>query len=161
MRPASPPGAGGIADRAAAFAPAARSQAAVDRRGLRHVLVRALAELLDRLRAEGRDVVGLAAGDQALVDVDLLVDPGAAGVADVGLQRGNEVIVRPLTMPASTSTHGAWQIAAIGLRGFAKSAREAHRVLVRAQEVAVRDAARDQQAVVVVGADARRASCRR
>ena len=35
---------------------------------------------------------------------------------------GNEVIVRPLTMPASTSTHGAWQIAAIGLRAFAKSA---------------------------------------
>src|SRR3954471_8140876 len=54
---------------------------------LRHVLVPALAELLDRLRAEAGDVVGLAARDEALVDVDLLVDPGAAGVADVGLER--------------------------------------------------------------------------
>ena len=35
---------------------------------------------------------------------------------------GNEVIVRPLTMPASTSTHGAWQIAAIGLCASAKPA---------------------------------------
>src|SRR3954447_24488204 len=55
--------------------------------GLRHVLVPALAELLDRLRAEGGDVVGLAAGHEALVHVDLLVDPRAAGVAHVGLQR--------------------------------------------------------------------------
>src|SRR5919107_291853 len=57
-------------------------------RRLRHVLVRALAELLDRLRAEGGDVVGLAARNEALVDVDLLVDPRAARVADVGLERG-------------------------------------------------------------------------
>jgi len=35
---------------------------------------------------------------------------------------GNEVIVRPFTMPASTSTHGAWQIAAIGLCASAKPA---------------------------------------
>ena len=35
---------------------------------------------------EGRDVVRLAAGDDALVGDHLLVDPGAAGVADVGPQ---------------------------------------------------------------------------
>ena len=57
---------------------------------------------------------------------------------------GHEVIVRPLTMPASTSIHGPWQIAAIGLRAFAKSAANANRVLVRAQEVGVRDAAGDR-----------------
>src|SRR3954471_4027853 len=56
-------------------------------RGLRHVLVAALAELLDRLLAEGGDVVGLAARDEALVDVDLLVDPPAAGALDGRLPR--------------------------------------------------------------------------
>jgi len=34
--------------------------------------VDSLGELLDDLRVEGRQVIGLAAGDQALVDVDLL-----------------------------------------------------------------------------------------
>src|SRR5919206_2941117 len=47
--------------------------------------VLALGELLDHLRVERRDVVRLAARDEALVDVDLLVHPVAAGVADVGL----------------------------------------------------------------------------
>src|SRR6187399_709165 len=50
-------------------------------------VVPAFAELLDDLGAERRQVVGLAARHEALVDDDLLVDPGAAGVADVGLQR--------------------------------------------------------------------------
>src|SRR3954449_10557518 len=51
-------------------------------------LVAALAELLDDLGAERGQVVGLAARDPAVVHVDLLVDPRAARVADVGLQRG-------------------------------------------------------------------------
>ena len=46
-----------------------------------------LRELLDELGAEGRQIVRFAAGDEAVVDDDLLVDPLAAGVADVGLQR--------------------------------------------------------------------------
>jgi len=46
-----------------------------------------LAELLDHLLVERRDVVRLATRDDAVVDDDLLVDPLAAGVADVGLQR--------------------------------------------------------------------------
>src|SRR5919201_2617366 len=49
-------------------------------------LVDALADLLDRLVAERVEIVGLAAGDEAAVDVDLLVDPVPAGVADVGLE---------------------------------------------------------------------------
>ena len=36
-------------------------------------------------------------------------------------KEGNEVIVRPFTIPASTSTQGAWQIAAIGLCAFANA----------------------------------------
>ena len=45
--------------------------------------------VVDRLQqgtVEGREVAGVAAGDQVAVDDDLLVHPGAAGVADVGLQ---------------------------------------------------------------------------
>jgi hypothetical protein len=49
--------------------------------------VLALAELLDDLRGDRRDVVGVAARDESGVDVHLLVDPRAAGVADVGLER--------------------------------------------------------------------------
>src|SRR4051794_12802126 len=41
-------------------------------------------ELLDGLRAERRQVVRPTARDEPVVDVHLLVDPGAAGVADVG-----------------------------------------------------------------------------
>jgi len=44
-------------------------------------------EQLDHLLVEGRDVVRLAARDEVVVDDDLLVDPLAAGVADVGLER--------------------------------------------------------------------------
>src|SRR5918998_5618195 len=42
--------------------------------------------LLDDLRAEGRQVVGVPARDQALVGDNLLVHPGAPGVADVCLK---------------------------------------------------------------------------
>src|SRR3954469_22316081 len=51
-------------------------------------LVLALAELLDDLVAEGLEVVRGAARDEPLVDVDLLVDPLAAGVLDVRPQAG-------------------------------------------------------------------------
>src|SRR5438105_11936948 len=49
--------------------------------------VDSLGELLDHLLVEGWEVVGLAARDDSLVDDDLLVDPVAARVADVGLER--------------------------------------------------------------------------
>src|ERR671916_2020233 len=48
--------------------------------------VLALGELLDDLRAKGRQVVGGTARDQALVGDNLLVHPGAPGVADVCLE---------------------------------------------------------------------------
>src|SRR5690606_41218004 len=47
-------------------------------------VVPAFGDLLDELRGDGRRVGGLAARDQTLVDDDLLVEPLAAGVLDVG-----------------------------------------------------------------------------
>ena len=66
-----------------------------------------LGELLDDRRAERVEVVRVAAGDQALVDDDLLVDDRAARVADVGAQareRGERA--GPRTRSASTRVHG-------------------------------------------------------
>ncbi len=50
---------------------------------------------------------------------------------------GHDVILRPFAMPASTSTHGPWQIAAIGLPASAKSFGKRHRLRVRAQRVGI------------------------
>src|SRR5205085_4948152 len=67
-----------------------RQGLALDRvlRLLRRLGVRTLGELLDDLRVEGGQVVGLAARDEPGVDDDLLVDPVRTGVAKVGLQAG-------------------------------------------------------------------------
>jgi hypothetical protein len=46
-------------------------------------LVAAFGELFDELGAERGKIVRFAAGDEAVVDDDLLVGPGAAGVDDV------------------------------------------------------------------------------
>src|SRR4051794_9421271 len=54
---------------------------------LLQLLVRALAELLDDLLAERRQVVRVTGGRQATIHVNLLVDPGCPGVLEVGLQR--------------------------------------------------------------------------
>ena len=45
-----------------------------------------LGDLLDQLGVEGGQVVGRPAGDEAVVDHDLLVDPGGARVGEVGSQ---------------------------------------------------------------------------
>jgi hypothetical protein len=46
--------------------------------------VAALADFFDELRAERRKVVRGAARDEPLIDVHLFVDPGRAGVAEIG-----------------------------------------------------------------------------
>ena len=92
---------------------------------------------------------GLARGDQALVDDDLLVDPVAAGVADVGPQR------RPRRDRAAAQHVGLDQrprgVADRGdrLALLEEAADEGDGVLVHAQEVGVGDAARQHEAVVV------------
>ena len=113
--------------------------------------VAALGELLDDLGAEGRQVVGVAAGHEALVDDDLLVDPVGARVAQVLLQRG------PRGHGAAADDAGLDEdprgVAdrADRLPGLEEGAHEGHRVGVHAQEVGVGDAAGRHEPVVVVG----------
>jgi len=50
--------------------------------------VNAFGEFLHGFGAERFQVVWVAAGDESFVDYDFIIDPLAAGVADVGLQTG-------------------------------------------------------------------------
>ena len=62
---------------------------------------------------------------------------------------GHDVIVRPLSTSASTSVHGPWQITPTGFCLLEERLDKPDRVLVRAQEVRVRHAAREHEPVVV------------
>ena len=66
---------------------------------------RMLGEQLDHCPVEGRDVVGLAAGDQRAVDDARLVGPVGAGVPEA-CSDGHEVMRRPSTPPAFIRVHG-------------------------------------------------------
>jgi hypothetical protein len=112
--------------------------------------VAALGDLLDQLVAERGQVVGLAAGDQARVHDDVLVNPGGAGVAQVGLQ------ARPRRQRPAAYHVGLDQRprrVADGcdrLAGGEEAADEVDGVLVQAQRVRVRHpAGQDQPGVVV------------
>jgi hypothetical protein len=45
----------------------------------------ALRKLLYDFAVEGGQIVGVAAGDQPLIDHHLLIDPGGTGIAEVSL----------------------------------------------------------------------------
>ena len=113
------------------------------------LLVTALDELLDDLRAEGRQVVGLAARDEPVVDDDFLVDPRRAGIPQVGLQ------ARPRRdLPASRDVcldeyPGPVADDPDRLVLLEEVAYEADGVGIGAEVVGVGDTARDHEAVVV------------
>src|SRR5829696_1964674 len=112
-------------------------------------LVAALADLLGELVAERRQIVGPAARHEAVVDHDLLIDPVAARVADVGSQAGPR---RDLAVAQHISFHerpGAVADDRHRLLRLEERAHEPHGVVVRAQEVRVGDAAGQHESVVV------------
>src|SRR5215208_3552270 len=117
------------------------------------LLVHALGELLDDLGAERRQVVGVTAGDETLVDDDLLVHPGAARVADVGLKsrpRGYGPAPDHVCLddgPRAVADHTD------RLARLEEATHETHGVLVHPQEVGVGYASRQHQPVVGGGAD--------
>src|SRR5205085_10379153 len=77
-------------------------------------LVFPFAELLDHFSIECRDVVRFAAGDQPIIDDDLFVNPLAAGVLDVGLDRRPRSKRSPANYasidqnPGPVTNHGHW-----------------------------------------------------
>jgi hypothetical protein len=98
---------------------------------------------------ERRDVVGVAAGDQVVVDDDLLVLPGRTRVAQVGLQarpRGDRAVAHDVGLderPGRVADRGN------RLAGLHELAHEGHGIGVGAQGVRVGDAAGQHQRRVV------------
>ena len=81
---------------------------------LRLLLVRALAELLDELRVEGRQVLRL----RLVTSPPSTTHSSSTHVPPAFRMSvwsdGHDVSLRPLTTPASTSVHGPWQMAPTG-----------------------------------------------
>src|SRR5699024_6814467 len=115
-------------------------------------LVPSFRELLDDLAAERRQVVGLAAGDDAVVGHHLLVHHLGAGVAQVGAHAGPGGHAAPTHhvgfdhYPRAVADH-AHRLAAAH-----EITHEAHRVLVHAQRVGIEHAARQDQRIELVDA---------
>src|SRR4051794_12238570 len=138
---------GGLARTGRAFL--ARVRSARGRR-LALAVVDPLGDLLDRLGAEGVEIVRLAARHETAVDVHLLVDPVPARVADVGLE------TRPRSERSSIDDvrldQGPWRVADRGhrLSGLEERAGESDGVFDRPQGVRIGHAARKHECVVVV-----------
>ena len=120
------------------------------RRGSGGLAGGAVGQRLEQGGAEGREVVGVAAGDEVAVLDDLLVDPLRAGVAQVGLQ------ARPARDGAAAHDvgldEGPRRVADRGDRLAAgdEVTDERDRVCVGAQGIGVGDAAGQHQRVEVV-----------
>src|SRR5205809_393645 len=113
------------------------------------LLVPTLAELLDDLLVERRQVVRLAARDETLVDHDLLVDPLAPGVADVGLEARPRRDLAAAYHARFDQHPRAVADDANRLALLEEVAHEGDGVLVRAHRVRVPDPTRDHERVVV------------
>src|SRR5882724_2063950 len=111
----------------------------------------ALGELFDDLRAERGQVVGSAAGHQALVSDHLLVDPRTAGVADVrrqGRPGGQGAAADHVSLdqrPGAVADHPD------RLADLEETADKAYCVSIAPELVRAYRAAWDEEGVVVVG----------
>src|SRR5438045_8898802 len=97
-----------------------------------------LTDLLDDLRAEGVEIVRLAAGHQPRVDVNLLVDPVAAGVADVRLEARPGRERPPLDDAGLDESPGAVADCGHRLPGLEEGPRERDCLVLRPKDVRVR-----------------------
>src|SRR5829696_8385104 len=115
----------------------------------RLLLVPSLADLLGHLVAEGREVVGLPARHEPVVHDDLLVDPVASRVADVGLDArpgSNRAVAQHVRLdqgPRAVADRGH------RLLRLEEGAHEPNGVVVGAQEVGAGHAAGKHEGVVV------------
>ncbi|PAV92551.1 hypothetical protein WR25_25866 [Diploscapter pachys] len=99
---------------------------------------------------QGGEIIGVAAGDEALVDDDLLIDPIAAGVADVGLQAGEGRERAALHHIRLDQGPGRVTDGGDGLAGFEEGVDEGDDLLRGAQLVGADAAAGDDEAVELI-----------
>lgn len=85
------------------------------------LLVAPFVDLLDQLMAEDIQVIGLAAGHQAVIHHHLLVDPVGACIAQILFDTRVGGQPATFTTPALIRIQGAWQIAATGLCAWKKA----------------------------------------
>src|SRR3954463_10238445 len=115
----------------------------------------ALGDLLDKLLAERRQVVGVAACEEPPVRDDPLIDPVPARVTDVSLQRrvrGQRPALHHVRLhqrPRAVADHGD------RLFLFKEPTHEVHCLLAAAQGIRSYSAARHDQGVIVVWGDVR------
>src|SRR5215212_8665649 len=112
--------------------------------------VLALGELLDDLRAEGLEVVRVAARHESLVDHNLLVDDLGAGVAQVGADARVRSDLAPAGHVRLDEDPRAVADRPHRLAGLKEVLDEADGVLVDAQVVRVDRPSREDEALVVV-----------
>src|SRR5262245_19463799 len=109
-----------------------------------------LGDLLDKLLIERRDVIRLAAGDEAVVNNDRLVDPVCSGIFQVGLDR----LVRGHSLPFDESgVNERPRTVANGsdwLARFVERSHELERPLVATEFVGIHHTARQYQSIKTV-----------
>src|SRR5665648_20252 len=139
------------------FRPKSRQSQIVSRMDQRSgdlaILVAAFLHLFDDLGAEGFEIVWIAAGDQALIHDDRLVDPFGAGIFHI---RRHGVIGRHRPALGDAGFHQHPRRMADGrdrLFAVEKVAHERDRVLVGTQQIGVDLPAGDDQRVILVDAD--------
>ena len=118
-------------------------------RELRLRLVSSLGELLDDLLIEGREIVGVATRDKAVIGLDLLVDPVAASIADIGLEArpggqgapAHHIGLDESPRPVADRPHR--------LSGLEEAFDEADSILVDPQIIGVDDAPRQDERVIL------------
>jgi len=107
----------------------------------------------DDLVAEGGDVFGLAAGDEVAVLDDFFVDPGGAGVFEVGVDGGPGGDGLSFDDVGFDQAPGAVADGGYGFSRFYELLDEGDGVFVGAELVGVDLAAREDEGIVVGGVD--------
>lgn len=111
----------------------------------------AFLEFFDHLGVEGGDVVGVAAGDNALVHDDLLVDPFGAAEGEFVFQAGPAGHFQAFADAGFAEAPGAVADGGDGCAVVVERTDELHGVRVQAELVGVDGAAGQEEAVVVAG----------
>src|SRR5689334_2090060 len=106
-----------------------------------------VSKFLDHPAVEGRNVVGVSARDQPVIDHDCLVHPLCPGVLEIGLERRPGGHLAALDRSRFNEGPGAVTDCSDGLTGIDKGFDKAHGFWIHAQLVRVHHAARQHQGI--------------